>query len=273
MGGGREVALAVRGAAGRAVTLLAPRVAASIRAGDRSYQTPVQVVGVRRNGEVVAGPIRIGKGEDVQISIDLAGLDVPGEYTGAVRLLADSAEPVDVPFTATVKEPWWRAALWIGGGVLLSALVRLWYLRWRKRLESRRSLALLDERLGSIEPRAATDEGRALVRTLQSHVGELRTQLAVDEPPSDLSDLILRLGAKLSVAEAWLAADRMVAQLPAGDARTTLRTRLDDIAATLGRRGTDSAAITAAAAAVADLRVREKWRGVVAAELDRVKQT
>ncbi|HSK03496.1 MAG TPA: hypothetical protein VK932_19725 [Kofleriaceae bacterium] len=272
VGGSREVTLAVRETGGREHTLLEPRVTASIRSGDRSYQIPARVVGVKRNGAVVRGNLKIKKGEDARIAVELGGLDAPGEYDGAIRLLAEGAEPVDVPFTATVKEPMLFAILSIGAGVLISTLVRLWYRRWRTRLEARRSLALLDERLGAIEPRAASDEGRAVVRILRSHVGELRTQLAVDDPPADLPAVILRISAKLAVAEAWLEADRMVAGLPGGDTRIALRGKLDDAAATLGRREADDAAIAAAGAAVGDLKIREKWRGAVAAEVERVRQ-
>lgn len=266
------VRLSLRETASRSWRLSEPRVhSAAIRSGSKTFQVGARVTSSRVGGAPAGFPLEVKPGKDVELDVEIGGLAGPGEYEGSLRLSADGATSIDVPFTVTLREPAWIAAFWIGGGALLSMLLRLWYGRWRQGLESRRALAELDERLAPLLARATGAEGRAVIQTLRARVGELQGQLAAGTAAS-LTTAVTRLNAKIPVAEAWLEADAMVARLPEGDARTTLRATLDKTAAVLASRTADDAAIATAGNELAELKLRERWRADTAAQLAKTRE-
>lgn len=176
-GGSAEVSIPLLETMARKSVRFDAFVTASRRSGDHSYRVPVWIRDRQRNGKSVLG-VEIYQHDGALFTFVLGGLEAAGEYTGEVQLFIANLSPsrsgsITVPFTVTVKEPCWRALLWIGGGVLLSALMRLWYLGWRKRLEVRRSPALASERLGAPSPSAAAEAGPARRRILRGRLGEL----------------------------------------------------------------------------------------------------
>jgi hypothetical protein len=265
------VRIATTETAGKTWTVGLPRLTrAVIREGERWYQIAAAVASVRLDDKTVEKPFEVTARDDFVLDVDVIGFDSPGEYEGTIRLSADGATPVDIPFVMTVRKSIWWAIGFIALGVIASTFLRLWYGGWRGRLEAQRALATLDERLVELTARATTDAGRTLVRTVRAHVDDLRGRLRTGTA-GDLPEATGRLSAKLPVLEAWLDADAMVTRLPAGTPRDTLRATLDGVAATLSRPSADVAAITTADQLLVDLRLRDKWRSAVTAELERTR--
>jgi hypothetical protein len=259
------MSLSLREIAGREWTITPQLASGVIKDRDQDFQVELHLVDA-------PSTTTISPAGDSLLTRRVAGFDLAGQYTGTLRLEAAGATALDVPFVAIVKEPWFFAALWIGVGVVLSALLRYWFNTGKKRLEARRELARLDERLIALESGATSNEGRALLRALRAHNAELRNQVATSASPLDLSNVILRLWAKARIAEAWLEAERTAAQMPAGTANA-LRADLDKVATILRRQSADDTAIAEADAKVYGLDERKSWRAAVAADVQTAKTT
>jgi hypothetical protein len=244
--------------------LLLPRIAAAgIKGKDRTFQVAVRVGKVTQQAEPVAAPISIGPLADVELGVELEGLDQPGEYEGQLQLRAAGAMPLELPFTATLKESSVTAGWWIGAGALMSMLLRQWFGRWRRKQQLRQGLASLDDRLQKLEPRATSDAARTLVTSLRAQVADLAAQLALDGDVEEVGKAMDRAGKKLPIGDAWLDADPMVARLPDADGRTALRATLDQVAGTLEDRLADDAAIALAEVALRELKVRGQRREAI----------
>lgn len=217
VGGEPSVWLTVNGTSGREVSLNPPVVTSLVLSGPNGSKVQARVDSVKvtdEEGVTFTKPWILRPGKNSRFKLTIGGLDESGEYTGNVRLLAPDMQPVDKPFTILVGSSWLVAALFIGLGVGLGALLRRYATRDRPRiLQERRILTLLSE-VDAVERELVTLEEaeKNVLQTFRRRLNEQYEEVAFGTAAS--ADAVLDdLNQKLTTVRAWVNARRRVSDI------------------------------------------------------------
>lgn len=206
----------------------------------------------------VRGDLALSPNHDGTIVVSVGGLDQAGVYEGSARFGAPGRKPLDVPFTVTVKESRWLAAILIAVGVLGSYGLRLYLGTFRKRLAVRRDILRVARDLDARAAGSADERDRSVLRALQRRLDELREDLDLDVDV-DVSAALAVVSRKLPLLDAWREARARAAKLDP-EAIRALLPKLDAVAETISRVAATPEQVESAAKILDEIDLRSAER-------------
>lgn len=102
-----------------------------------------------QGGDTAIPPLTPGGGT-AAFDLKMSGVDAPGRYEGTVRLEGPGLASIETDISIVVRYGWWLAALVIGVGVAVSAMLRYWLRTRRGRLIGEIRAAELRDRFETI---------------------------------------------------------------------------------------------------------------------------
>lgn len=243
---------------GRPVRLLPPVLARLVLKEDVSDDTGRQALAeasvLDAKGQPVEAPFLLDRRMTLPLSLQLSGLPGPGRYEGTLRVSADGAPAIDLPFVLHLRERALVAFLCIALGVVLSFLVRKYVAHERPRMVLQRrvlELARALEELRAMPELPSRDQD--LLACAEQQVDGVLAEVSGRGDLGGIGERLESLKRKVAYTGNWLRLRRAIDEMRPGVLRAEPQAKLDAVERTLREPHATAEELSAAESVLAGL--------------------